>query len=259
MQTAHCLNCGQELTGNFCSGCGQKKYEHSDRSIRNFFTYFFNEYFSWDSKFFSSVKYILFKPGYLTQEYFHGRTEKYITPIKLYLCVSLVVFLFMSNFDSDVLGSLTDEGDQTYTNYIMKVVREKDVTFEDFKTQFNSEINDKLPIYTLVMVLLFSLPLKLIYITHKRFFVEHLVFSLHFYTFFLICAMVGDIASFIYYDLYNIFLFILPFFYLFISLKRVYKQKFFVTFGETVALYFYYIGLLFVWFFAAFFITSWTV
>src|SRR5687767_10047166 len=101
MTTENCLNCGSPLTGKFCSNCGQKKLALKDRSIRNFFTYFFNEFFNWDSKFYSSIKYVLFKPGYLTEEYSKGRLADYITPLKLYLCMSLVSFLIMNKIDSD--------------------------------------------------------------------------------------------------------------------------------------------------------------
>ncbi len=253
-----CLNCGTEFTGKFCFNCGQKIVERKDRTLFNFLAHFFNEFFSWDSKFWSSFKPLLFKPGFLSEKYFSGSVASYISPLKLYLCVSLVVFLVASRVDNDVLGSLIED-DSVFKGVIMDKINKKGVSSEVFNEQFTSEIYDKMPIYTLLMVFFFSLPLNLIFINRRKLFVEHLVFSLHFYSFVLLCAVAGSLLELTGIELNLLFIFVIPLFYLYFAVKRTYQFNYGVTFLFTLFLSGVFIFLWFVWFFAAFFITLWTV
>src|SRR6266498_3672408 len=126
MQT--CLNCNAEVTGEYCSNCGQKQTEHRERSLWKFIVHFFNEFFNWDSKFWHSFVPLLIKPGFLTDEYNNGRVQKYISPLKIYLCISLVVFLISSKTDNDVIGPLAKDDDLLFKDYIVNVVKDKGVT-----------------------------------------------------------------------------------------------------------------------------------
>jgi hypothetical protein len=89
--------------------------------------------------------------------------------------------------------------------------------------------------------------------------VEHLVFSMHFFTFLLIMLTLSSLLELILPDVINLFLFVIPFVYLFFAVKNVYGQKILLSFFETIILFFYFIGLLFVWIIAAFAITLFTV
>ena len=51
-----------------------------------------------DSKFFDSMKYLLFKPGFLPQEYIKGRRASYLNPVKKYVFTSAVFFLLFFSF-----------------------------------------------------------------------------------------------------------------------------------------------------------------
>ncbi|MCI0717203.1 MAG: DUF3667 domain-containing protein [Chlorobi bacterium] len=237
----NCLNCVAVLYENYCPSCGQKKIDTSDRSLKAFFTHFFNEFFNWDSKFFSSVKYVLTRPGYLTREYINGRMASYISPIKLYLCMSLVTFLISTQVVSDQYSEmeLDKSGtDNVFADWVSEIRVSKDIQEETFKASFNSELNDKLPIYVIIMVFLFSLPLKIV--EHKRFYVEHLVFSLHFFTFVLFCITIDTFLSLIDDDITFISVFLIPFIYLLIAFKRVYKQNWIITIFETGIFSVYY-------------------
>nr|WP_240155254.1 DUF3667 domain-containing protein [Chitinophaga sp. Cy-1792] len=48
--------------------------------------------FHYDSQFFTTLKYLLIRPGFLTREYMAGRRVRYVNPIKLYVFVSFVFF-----------------------------------------------------------------------------------------------------------------------------------------------------------------------
>lgn len=240
-----CLNCGHVYKGNYCSNCGQKNINKNDRSLRTFFTYAFNEYFNWDSKFFRSVKDVLFKPGFLTNENSDGKLARYISPLKLYLCMSLVSFLIITNVDSDVYTDLElgkTESENLFADWVSQIRVDKNISEETFKDRFNSELNNRLSIYMLVMVFLFSLPL--IIIEPKRFYVEHLSFSFHFFTFVLFCLTIDTLMSKINSNSTWFLSFLIPFAYLLIAFRKVYKHNWLLTFIETGIFSVYYTILL---------------
>jgi hypothetical protein len=241
-----CLNCGAVLYENYCASCGQKKTDSSDRSLKTFFTHFFNELFNWDSKFFSSVKYVIARPGYLTNEYINGRMASYISPVKLYLCMSLVTFLISTQVVPDQYSEmeLDKSGtDNIFAEWVKEIRDSKNIGEETFKASFNSELNDKLPIYVIIMVFLFSLPLKIV--ERKRFYVEHLVLSMHFFTFVLFCVAIDTFLGLIDDDITFISVFLIPFIYLLIAFKKVYKQNWVLTIFETGIFAVYYTLLMF--------------
>ena len=249
-----CPNCNNELTGNFCSNCGQKRHELQDRKVSTFVRNFFEESFSFDSKFLKTLKYILFRPGFLTYEYIQGRVASYVTPLKMYLFVSVVTFFVTSLINSDDLKSLS-EAFELKEGQVEKYIMNTGIQYEVFETRFNNEYQAKLPLYFLMLMILFSLPLKVIYLNTKRLYVEHLVFAMHFFTFLLVMVAVSTITDLIFEDSTLFFVCVVPFFYLFFAIKNAYGQKLSLTFFETVIMYLYFIGLLFLWVVAVFLIT----
>ncbi len=253
-----CQNCNNELTGNFCSNCGQKRQERNDRKISTFIKNFFEESFSFDSKFLKSLKHLFISPGFLTHEYIVGKVASYVTPLKLYLFVSVVTFFVTSFIDSDDLTSLSESLDLKQAQ-VEKFVENRGTQYDVFESKFNYEFQAKLPLYFMGLMVLFSLPLKLIYIQTKRLYIEHLVFAMHFFTFLLVMAVLSTLSELIIEGSTLFFFLIVPFFYLFLAVKNTYGQKIILSFFETVILYIYFIGLLFVWIIAVFLITLFTV
>ncbi|MBV8252562.1 MAG: DUF3667 domain-containing protein [Chitinophaga sp.] len=88
----HCLNCGYVVPERFCSHCGQENTVQHE-TFGHLVKHFVADIFHYDSQFFLTLKYLLFKPGFLTREYMAGRRVRYVNPIKLYVFVSFVFFL----------------------------------------------------------------------------------------------------------------------------------------------------------------------
>jgi hypothetical protein len=89
-----CLNCGHEVTGRFCSNCGQENVETKE-SFGHLVSHFFQDITHYDSKFLTTLKFLFFYPGLLTKEYISGRRMSYVNPIRLYVFTSFVFFLMM--------------------------------------------------------------------------------------------------------------------------------------------------------------------
>ena len=89
-----CLNCGTEVAGRFCQQCGQENVEVKE-SFFQLLIHFVEDLTHFDGKLWKTLKLLLFKPGSLTQLYIDGKRASYIHPIRMYLFISAVFFLFM--------------------------------------------------------------------------------------------------------------------------------------------------------------------
>src|SRR5881227_3374290 len=92
----HCENCGAELQGHWCSQCGQPAIEYR-RSFRYVVADLLNEFLNWDSKFFTTIALLIFKPWRLTNAFLAGKRVRYVNPLRLYLLAS-ILFFFAVNF-----------------------------------------------------------------------------------------------------------------------------------------------------------------
>jgi len=90
-----CASCGQALTGPFCSACGEETIRPDALTVRHFITHtIFEEGFDLDGKLWRTARGLLFRPGFLTAEYWSGRRRAYIGPFKLLLIAIVGYALF---------------------------------------------------------------------------------------------------------------------------------------------------------------------
>jgi hypothetical protein len=110
-----CKNCGADVTGQYCSACGQ----HADVSIPSLHKLFveaLGDLYNFDSRLWRSLRLLLLKPGRLTREYLEGRRARYVPPFRLYVVLSLTFFFVLAVLpDSDddegtVVDSTTETG-----------------------------------------------------------------------------------------------------------------------------------------------------
>ncbi len=92
-----CLNCNAHLTGRFCHICGQENIEVK-QTFWHLVTHFVYDITHFDGKFFDTLKYLLFRPGYLSHEYLRGRRNSYLDPIRMYVFTSAIFFLIFFTF-----------------------------------------------------------------------------------------------------------------------------------------------------------------
>lgn len=94
-----CANCDYVFPfgtiRNFCPDCGQRNIDRNVSVFDLLYDYVSN-YFSFDSKLFRSFPVLLFKPGFLTQQFAVGKRQGYIKPLRLYLFASLIYFSVFS-------------------------------------------------------------------------------------------------------------------------------------------------------------------
>lgn len=86
-----CLNCGEALTGPFCSSCGQRAIP-ANPTVAELTGDAWHELSGYDGRLMATLR-GLARPGFLTREYLAGRRAHYLPPLRVYLIVSVLYFV----------------------------------------------------------------------------------------------------------------------------------------------------------------------
>lgn len=138
----NCLNCNAEVQGRYCQVCGQENvqtYETAWHLVKHFF----EDITHYDGKFISSLKYVLFRPGFLSKEYIRGRRASYLNPIRMYIFTSAVFFLLFFTLSDDESVAKHSKSNTTINGKsIEEVLKMDSVAFAAFTQRLG---NDSLP------------------------------------------------------------------------------------------------------------------
>ncbi|MDH4110317.1 MAG: DUF4286 family protein [Gammaproteobacteria bacterium] len=100
-----CLNCGFELTGQYCGNCGQRAQSRLI-SILELLRDAFGDLVDIDSRFWRTLVPLAVRPGSLTRDYLMGRRARFMPPFRTYLVLSLLFFLIAFFDPHEELGFL---------------------------------------------------------------------------------------------------------------------------------------------------------
>jgi uncharacterized protein DUF3667 len=182
------------LVGDFCHDCGEKRPESRDLTLRHFFTEAAQELTSVEhSKLFHTIRALLFRPGFLTNEWIAGRRRLYLKPLNLCLGIfALSLFAYsvykpVSTYDLNNL--LTQTGNKEAMKTLEKLAAEKQMKMEALLDRISEKWQHFMSLSPLVFVGAFALVLQLVFMFSRRYFVEHLVFSMHYVSFSLLTVV----------------------------------------------------------------------
>lgn len=267
-----CLNCGAELTGPYCSSCGQEDTELRV-SIKRLVRDFMAEQLGLESKVPTTLWRLISKPGVLTKEYLAGKRVRSLLPLRLYLSASVVYFLLltvpffgrgfksplrMTGVDAAALDSAGFKVDSSTTITIGQInrgrieqstsstpagqfVRNRMKRFSGMTTQemvdlFKSSFIRYMPNAVFLLLPVFTLTLYLLYRKTGRFYAEHLIFTLHVHAFAFVALMLALALP----DSLDIIVPLWILYYLYRALRVVYEEPRGKTFGKFFALLFTY-------------------
>ena len=260
-----CPNCGESVTQNFCPSCGQTADDRRG-PLFGLLGDFFAEFFSIDGRHLRTAA-MLWRPGRLTQLYLEGKRASYVPPVRVYFVASLLFFLLVGfpvpkaeNFnvwvDDIVIGR--DEPDPELGNIQLlgldrsspvsrwvepylapKLEKLQAMSAQDLLDGFVSGLESTVPATLILFVALLALALKLLYIRRSFFYVDHLVFALHFQSFMFLVLVLARVANMVALGrLYpgvlsyiGAFFLILPV-YMVVALRRVYGQSWTLTLAK---------------------------
>jgi hypothetical protein len=117
-QSTNCKNCGADLTGNFCSNCGQTANVHRV-TFKHFLHEFFHAFTHTDKGILLLMKELVIRPGYVVREYLDGKRKKYFNPLTFLIILSSLYAYFgkMSGYYEALSNGnrYTGRGAGTYT------------------------------------------------------------------------------------------------------------------------------------------------
>ncbi len=182
-----CPNCGADLNGEYCQGCGQKRIHRHELAVKHFFGHVvLHEFTHLDSnKILTTLRDLILRPGLLTAEYLAGRRGRHVNPIRVYLTFSAIYFLFAWGALLDFrAGSVRDASGQPR---MAAAAQRKGVEPQAFVTKVYQKAEKYSAALRFASVLVSGLFLTLLFYGARRYYVEHLIFSLHFYSFDFFC------------------------------------------------------------------------
>jgi hypothetical protein len=234
---AVCPNCGEPLVGRFCHSCGAKTVERDELTLKSFAGEFVHELVDLEhSKVFQTLAALLFKPGFLSAEYFAGRKSRYLSPLRLFLLFfalsffAYTVYKPVSVYDLGHIVELDTTGQLAPS--LNRLAAHKRMEVNEFIERVNEVWQNYLSLTPILIAVLLAAVLKIFYLPTGRYFVEHFVFSLHYSSFSLLLTLImwpvyffiGLKAEGIYWVIF--FLTVLTWVtYLFFALKTFYRQR----------------------------------
>lgn len=105
-----CLNCETIVYGRFCHICGQENVVPKE-TFWSLLKHFIEDLTHFDNKFFESLQYILFRPGFISRQYMLGKRASFLNPIRMYLFTSAIFFLIFFSLKNPVKITDTSESD----------------------------------------------------------------------------------------------------------------------------------------------------
>jgi hypothetical protein len=237
--TAVCPNCGTEFLDDYCNKCGEKQHHAEELTFRHFVLHATHDLTHVDTKVFATLRYLFTRPGFLTQEFIAGRRLRYMRPFSLFMVAVAVFFLAdaikpVSSYNLQRLMAQDKKG-QIGPAFEM-LAKHRNVTKEVIVESVQDTMHRAATAAQILNSLAMAMVLAMFF--RKRYFVEHLVFSLHFLsiTFFgeLLLLPLRPYLSKRMFFLLSIVIFVT---YLFFAMRRVYSQGRIATFFKAVAAY----------------------
>lgn len=102
-----CPNCSYVFKGFYCPNCGQSTSEF-DRPLGFIFYDFLGNFIAFDSRFYKTFGDLIFKPGFITREFFKGHRARYAPPFRVYIFMSFILFLLLQIMTNRGLNKALD-------------------------------------------------------------------------------------------------------------------------------------------------------
>ena len=226
--TPACQNCGAALLGPHCYKCGQPV----NGLVRHFSSIlgdFADSVLNIDARVFRTLWPLFARPGYLSREYFAGRRVRYVSPVRLFVFLSIVTFFvaqLVVSFGNDTIdfgdGQKTeaaaaageaaddDEDDDSRVSFngrewdartnpvdigwlpafadrwVNEQIGHGVANVKELKRdpeRFKEAMLGAVPSTLFVLLPIFALMLKLLYLFKRRLYMEHLIVALHSHAF----------------------------------------------------------------------------
>ena len=256
-----CRNCGAVLRGSYCSDCGQRA-DARIVSLWQFIGDVLDDLLNLDSRLWRTLLPLLVRPGRLTSDYLDGKRASYLPPFRTYLILSLIFFVTAAVLSVDWQLSVTraspdvaerlptadpvedtnpceaeidlaELGPLANTEWEARIRAACEKIVADSGDSLQRAIVDNIPTMMFFFIPLVALGMKCLYPLSRPRYVEHLLFLFHFHAFFFLTLTLIVMVSWLAHIVPALELpatiltglgwTYIPI-YLFMALRRVYRQ-----------------------------------
>lgn len=242
----NCINCNTKLAGQYCYFCGERTVADNDFTIKKLLEQTVDVFTHIDSKIFTTLKFLLFKPGKLSENYVAGLRKPFMKPFQIFVLINILFFLVLSNVDIFRIPSsdLFDEINLRGYN-ISKIIEQKIIETNKTKNEIALIYDLKSALvaktYVIILIPFLSIVFALLFIHKKLQIGKHIVFSAHLFSFLILVIILWlSIIMFLpQIHLDNIYLIKIPLLiiwvlYMAIAIKQFYKSSWLYTICSTL-------------------------
>lgn len=193
-----CMTCGQEAHENFCAHCGEKRHEDHDFSLKHVLAEAAEAFFHVDSKIFLTLKTLVTKPGKLSADFFLGRRKPYMSPLQTFFVCNLLFFILQPLTGLEILApplrvfESNDFIGKTAIRLVDRRLAKEHLSrtnpdqFKEFTERFDRLAHLQAKSLILILAPMLAVVLAVVSFGRKRYFSEHIIFSLHAYAWWLL-------------------------------------------------------------------------
>src|SRR5688572_26525225 len=242
----HCANRGALLADRYCGRCGQDS--QVSLSLGHFLHELAEGLFHVDSRFWRTLRTLFTRPGLITEQYLAGKRNSYSPPFRSYLVISILYFVLASIFDTT--GSRVNAGGREMQasdcaqmaanpGWLLRLVPDLEQScmraLSNDRRSIDQAMQNLLPKVMFAVLPLVALVQFWIYRRQRPFYLENLVFVLHFQSFYYLAstlallpaagigALIGAGARIG--ELLEFAIYVWSVVYLFIATRRVYRAS----------------------------------
>ncbi|MDG1477531.1 MAG: DUF3667 domain-containing protein [Vicingaceae bacterium] len=155
MDSLTCRNCGESITKNFCSNCGEQQYKRIE--MKDMVGDFLSNVVTLEGPILQTVKDLTIRPGKMINAYVNGKRKGYYKPFQYYILASTVYFLFFYLWDNEIMTMISNIGADANTYATTEEITslQKEMTeFQGKNMKFFTFL--QIPIYSWLIWLFFK-------------------------------------------------------------------------------------------------------
>lgn len=196
-RSGRCPNCDAPIAGKYCQECGQSVKSGRDYSVRQFVGEAFSDYVGVEGKVWRTLRVLVFSPGQLTLDFYRGRRTSYVKPFSLFLAVNVVFFVLavsrgIYDFTLAEYLDFTPPSTELTAELVRAALASSGATYESYEAAFNGNSDALRQGLIILLVPGFAVASWLLNLRARRFFLQHLVASIHFFTFYWLFVAIVD-------------------------------------------------------------------
>jgi len=274
MTGSRCVECGAEVSGRFCSECGEAAAHH-DYSLAHAADELVETLFHVDGRVFLTFRALLAKPGELAENFLAGRRRSQMGPVQLFVVCNLIYFLMQPFTKAEPFTStlFMQTNLRPWSGMASRMVAgripARHMTRDEYERRFDATAHLQGKTLLIIMVPMFALGVWALFGRTRQFYAEHVVFAFYTYAFMLLWMGASTLAvrwpivfavahkwpDVLIDSLVNTFV-ALPFtIYLFFAARRLYRESTAPTLIKSVALTGWALAVLTIYRFVLFFTT----